>query len=157
MSKKNYLWVREDFRIDDNPALYNICNIQEKIEAFFIYDEKKFKNRSAQRWWLHKTLVNFQNKLNNIGISFKVYADNEILYIKKLIKNEKIENFYYNAIARPDERLIENEIERNLAIYDVNYEKFESNLLQILLALEKKIIHHFKFLLPIGEMLKSSI
>ena len=42
---------------------------------------------------VYKTLVNFQNKLNNIGISFKVYADNEILYIKKLIKNEKIDNF----------------------------------------------------------------
>ena len=75
MPNKNYLWVREDFRIDDNPALYNIFKIDQKIEAFFIYDEKKFKNRSAQRWWLYKTLVNFQNKLNNIGISLKIMTD----------------------------------------------------------------------------------
>ena len=33
-----------------------------------------------------KLLVNFQNKLNNLGISFKIYAENEVQCIKKLIK-----------------------------------------------------------------------
>ena len=39
-----------------------------------------------------KLLVNFQNKLNNVGISFKIYADNEVQCIKKLIKSENIDN-----------------------------------------------------------------
>ena len=46
MPKKNFVWVREDFRMEDNPALYSISNFRQKIYAFFIYDEKKFKNRS---------------------------------------------------------------------------------------------------------------
>ena len=148
MPKKNFLWVREDFRMEDNPALHSISSLEQKIYAFFIYDEKKFKNRSAQQWWLYKTLVNFQNKLNNVGISFKIYADNEVQCIKKLIKNENIDNFYYNTIARPDELLIESEIEKDLTSHDINWKKFESNLLQDPFSVRKKDNTPFQVFTP---------
>jgi len=41
MQKNNFLWVREDFRMEDNPALHSISSLEQKIYAFFIYDEKK--------------------------------------------------------------------------------------------------------------------
>ena len=148
MPKKNFLWIREDFRMEDNPALYSISNFGQKIYAFFIYDEKKFKNRSAQQWWLYKTLVNFQNKLNNLGISFKIYAENEVQCIKKLIKSENIDKFYYNTIARPDELLIESEIEKNLTSHDINWKKFESNLLQDPFSVRKKDNTPFQVFTP---------
>ena len=148
MQKNNYLWVREDFRIDSNPALQNLLGHNGKINIFFAYDKEKFKNRSAQRWWLHKTLVSFQKKLNNIGISFKIYADNEVQCIKKLIKSENIDNFYYNAIFRPDEQLIEKEIEKNLNIHNINYKKSESNLLQDPFAVRKKDNTPFQVFTP---------
>jgi len=148
MQKNNFLWVREDFRMEDNPALHSISSLEQKIYAFFIYDEKKFKNRSAQQWWLYKTLVNFQNKLNNVGISFKIYADNEVQCIKKLIKNENIDNFYYNTIARPDELLIESEIEKDLTSHDINWKKFESNLLQDPFSVRKKDNTPFQVFTP---------
>ena len=134
--------------MEDNPALYSISNFGQKIYAFFIYDEKKFKNRSAQQWWLYKTLVNFQNKLNNLGISFKIYAENEVQCIKKLIKSENIDKFYYNTIARPDELLIESEIEKNLTSHDINWKKFESNLLQDPFSVRKKDNTPFQVFTP---------
>ena len=148
MPKKNFLWVREDFRIEDNSALYNLSIFNKDIYAFYTYDAKKFKDRTAQRWWLFKTLKNFQDKLNNIGIQFKIYADNEIQCIKKLIEKEEINNFYFNSIARPEEILIESEIEKNLTSNNISHKKFESNLLQDPFSVRKKDNTPFQVFTP---------
>ena len=37
MQKKNILWLREDFRLEDNPALYEISKKSEKFTIFYIY------------------------------------------------------------------------------------------------------------------------
>ena len=68
--------------------------------------------------------------------------------IKKLIKNENVDNFYYNTIARPDELLIESEIEKNLTSHDINWKKFESNLLQDPFSVRKKDNTPFQVFTP---------
>ena len=48
MQKKNILWLREDFRLEDNPALYEVSKKSEKFTIFYLYNHKKFEDRSAQ-------------------------------------------------------------------------------------------------------------
>ena len=98
MQKKNILWLREDFRLEDNPALYEISKKSEKFAIFYIYNHKKFEDRSAQRWWLYQSLNNYQKKLGNIGIKLEIYEGNEIDIVKNLIKNENINTFYWNTV-----------------------------------------------------------
>ena len=56
----NLYWVRSDFRVADNYALNEILKQEEKNKALFIYNEKKFSSKNAQRWWLSKTLIQFE-------------------------------------------------------------------------------------------------
>ena len=107
MQKKNILWLREDFRLEDNPALYEITKKNEKFTIFYVYNHKKFEDRSAQRWWLYQSLNNYQKKLGNIGIKLEIYEGNEIDIVKNLIKNENINTFYWNTVFTPQELSIE--------------------------------------------------
>ncbi len=60
MTKKAVVWIREDFRIEDNEALAIASQNHEFVSALYIYNPKNFdKKREAQKWWLSKALENF--------------------------------------------------------------------------------------------------
>ena len=59
-------WIRNDFRFIDNEALNYFRNYDGKKICCYSYNEKKFKDRSAQKWWLYKSLTNFRNNLEEI-------------------------------------------------------------------------------------------
>ncbi len=111
MQKLNILWVREDFRTEDNPALLSIEKDTEKFEVFYAYNSKNFESRSAQRWWLYKSLIKFQEKLSDKGIVFKIFNTDILTVVKELIKKNNINQFYFNKRYEPKEQAIETEVE----------------------------------------------
>ena len=53
MTKKGLVWIREDLRIKDNPALNYATDNDEIVSAFYIYNADLFDGkREAQKWWL---------------------------------------------------------------------------------------------------------
>ena len=57
MTKNAIAWIREDFRIDQNPALSYATQNHENVIALYIYNKTYFDNkREAQKWWLFKSL-----------------------------------------------------------------------------------------------------
>ena len=148
MQKKNILWLREDFRLEDNPALYEVSKKSEKFTIFYIYNHKKFEDRSAQRWWLYQSLNNYQKKLGNIGIKLEIYEGNEIDIVKNLIKNENIDTFYWNTVFTPQELGIEKKVENLLDAKSILYQKFNGNLLQNPFDVKKKDNTHFQVFTP---------
>ena len=148
MQKKNILWLREDFRLEDNPALYEVSKKSEKFTIFYIYNHKKFEDRSAQRWWLYQSLNNYQKKLGNIGIKLEIYEGNEIDIVKNLIKNENINTFYWNTVFTPQELSIEKKVENLLDAKSILYQKFNGNLLQNPFDVKKKDNTPFQVFTP---------
>ena len=52
MTKKAIIWIREDFRIEENEALACATQNHEFVSALYIYNSKNFdKKREAQKWW----------------------------------------------------------------------------------------------------------
>ena len=50
MIKNSIVWIRDDFRLQDNPALSFATNNHEFVSAIYIYDKKEFDNiREAQK------------------------------------------------------------------------------------------------------------
>ena len=71
MIKNSIVWIRDDFRIQDNPALSFATNNHEFVSAIYIYDKKDFDNiREAQKWWISKSLISLKEDLskNNINL-----------------------------------------------------------------------------------------
>ena len=57
MINKAIVWIREDFRINNNPALAYASQQHNLVSAIYIFNPKVFlKKREAQQWWLSKSL-----------------------------------------------------------------------------------------------------
>ena len=65
------VWLRDDFRILKNDALIYASKNHQYVCALYIYKKKDFQKRSAQRWWLFRSLENFKNKLNHFNITLE--------------------------------------------------------------------------------------
>ena len=123
-------WLRNDFRLNDNEALSYLLSNENDNLVFFSYDKEKYKFRSAQKWWLYKTLKIFDKKLSEIGVKFIVESDLECSFLKKIIKNKKITEVCWNKIFSPEEIAIENNIIKLLEKNNIKHKIFSSNLLQ---------------------------
>ena len=73
MSKKiGLFWLRDDFRITKNHGLAEATKNHDQVVVFFLYKNSTYKNQEAQKWWLSKSLINFQKKLNEYNISLEI-------------------------------------------------------------------------------------
>ena len=63
MANTGVVWIREDLRIKNNPALSFATSNHDQVLALYIYDKESFDNkREAQKWWLARSLSNFKNE-----------------------------------------------------------------------------------------------
>ena len=138
MQKKKFLWLREDFRLNDNPAYQAISNSDEKFQIFYSFDEKKFKERSAQRWWLYETLQKLEKQLSEKGILFTIYASDEIVTIKNIARSQTVGSIYCNELYEPNEIKKDLAIEAFLKVKNIDFRKFKGNLLQSPFSIKKK-------------------
>ena len=87
MSDIGLVWIREDFRIENNAALSYATENHETVIAFFIYNNKDYdNNREAQKWWLSKSLENFKQELSNYKINLQIVKGNELDIFSKIKK-----------------------------------------------------------------------
>ena len=79
MTKKAIVWIREDIRIENNEALAYASQNHEFVSALYIYNPKFFdKKREAQKWWLSKSLENFNLDLKKFNISLEIQLGDEL-------------------------------------------------------------------------------
>ena len=64
------VWLREDLRLSDNPALHAAAQRGAPTVVLYVLDDKvagPWATGGAQRWWLHHTLASLQFSLEAIG------------------------------------------------------------------------------------------
>ena len=60
MNKKiGLFWLRDDFRIARNDGLSEATYNHDKV-VVFTYTKEIYKEQQAQKWWLNKSLLNFE-------------------------------------------------------------------------------------------------
>ncbi|HXH55369.1 MAG TPA: deoxyribodipyrimidine photo-lyase [Gammaproteobacteria bacterium] len=99
--KKTLVWLRQDLRLLDNPALYHACALNQPTIIIYILDEAIYPLGGAQCWWLHyslealqKDLLKKQSKL----ILKKGIAENILI---DLIESENISHVFWNRCYEP--------------------------------------------------------
>ena len=69
MSSTGIFWIREDFRIENNPALSFATQNHDNVIALYIYNNNDFDNkREAQKWWVFKSLETLKKELSDYKI-----------------------------------------------------------------------------------------
>ena len=126
-------WLRNDFRLNDNEALSYLLSSENTNFVFFSYDKEKYKFRSAQKWWLYKTLKIFDKKLSEIGVKFIVENDLECSFLEKILKNK--------LSVRQTEDLIKN---LNGIKKDKKFKNIDSDVIKIIDEINKKFDYNLK-------------
>ena len=129
MTKNSIVWIREDFRIEHNPALSYATQNHEGVLALYIYNKSEFDNkREAQKWWISKSLEIFKIQLSKYKINLQILEGDELNIFSKIKKRDDI-SIYWNKIYEPDV------IERGKKIRDifiqnkVKFKYFKGNIL----------------------------
>ena len=104
MSKKiGMFWLRNDFRIRKNSGLAEATKNHDQLVVFYLYKKLTYNNQEAQKWWLSKSLLNFQKRLNDFNVnlqiiktdSFKVFFDQMIKNLVRKFYSNKYRNFFF--------------------------------------------------------------
>ena len=108
MKSTGIFWIREDFRIDNNPALSFATNNHENVIALYIYNNNEFDNkREAQKWWLFKSLESIKTELSKFKINLEILKGDELDIFSKLKKKDNLciyWNKFMNQILYPKEK-----------------------------------------------------
>ena len=102
MTKNAISWIREDFRIENNPALSYATQNHESVLALYIYNRGEFDaKREAQKWWLCKSLEVFKLELSKYKINLQILEGDELEVFSKIKKKDDV-SIYWNKIYEPD-------------------------------------------------------
>ena len=140
-SEITIVWLRNDLRLEDNPALYHANEFAKinnsKISIVYIlenFDLISTDLGSANKWWLHNSLKKFEDnfskhliKRNDFDINlFK--GDPEKIF-SDLIKKFKINGIFWNR--RYEAKCIERDtkIKSKLKALDINIQTFNGKVL----------------------------
>ncbi len=129
MEKKAIVWVREDLRIDNNPALSYASQNHEAVSVLYIYNKKNFDNkREAQKWWLSKSLEFFLNDLKKFNISLEIIAGDELEIFSKIKKNDNVA-IYWSKVYEPGIISKGKKIRDLFLKNEIHYKYFKGNIL----------------------------
>ena len=110
MTQNAVFWLRDDFRIEDNPALSYASSNHNTVSALYIYDKSVFDDkREAQKWWLSRSLEEFKVNLEKYNICLEIVEGNQLSVLKKIKKSDNI-SVYWNKVYEPLEIKKDNEI-----------------------------------------------
>lgn len=120
------VWMRNDFRLSDNPALYHAVQAGVVFPVFIFNDDINVKIGSASRWWLHHSLESLHRDLDG---KLNIYIGNPEKILNALVNKYSIEHVYFNRSYEPEELRQDNLIKKSLQEIGVICKIFHSQLL----------------------------
>ena len=129
MTKKAVVWLRDDLRINDNPALSNASNNHEVVSALYIFNENEFSNkREAQKWWVYKSLENLKSELKKYNINLEILNGDEFKILANIKTKDDI-SIYSNKVYEPAQIDTELKLAKYFSKNEINFSLFKGNIL----------------------------
>ena len=129
MNDTAIIWIRDDFRLKNNPALSYAINNHKSISVVYVYNKDKFDNvREAQKWWISKSLNNFKLDLEKYNIELEIILSEELIFFKKLKSTDNV-SVYWNKVYEPDQLKLDQNIIDVFKKNKINTKCFKGNVL----------------------------
>ena len=148
-NKIGLFWLRNDFRLLKNDGLIEATKNHDLVVVFFLYKEQTYNIQQAQKWWLSKSLINFQKILNRYNISLEVLETTSFkTFFDDLVKRNDFA-FYWNRVYEPDYLKFDNYLIESFKKKDISHKIFKGNTLNELEEVKKgdgtpfKVFTHF--------------
>ena len=149
MDKKiGLFWLRDDFRFKKNYKLIEAKTNHDQVVVFYLYKKDIYKNQEAQKWWLSRSLFNFQKKLNDLNITLQIIETNSFKnFFDKLIKKKDF-SIYWNKVYEPDYLEFDEYLLKTLQNKKISHKRFRGNALNEINEIKKSDGTPFKVFTP---------
>jgi len=129
--QKTIIWLRNDLRLKDNPALYEAAEHGIVIPVY-IFDNKTqndWKLGGASKWWLHHSLVSLAKDFKKFGINLIIRSGNPKEILGKLLIESVADAIFWNRCYEPDSIKRDTDIKKSLEESGIKVKSFNASLL----------------------------
>jgi deoxyribodipyrimidine photo-lyase len=127
-TKPAIIWLRQDLRLEDNPALQAAAN--HPLIAVYIWDEKDpWSPGGASRWWLYKSLHSLRRSFEERGVQLIFRRGSPLQVLNDLVTETKACAIYWNRCYEPYSLSRDQEIKTYLNKAGIPCESFKGSLL----------------------------
>lgn len=88
------VWLRNDLRLEDNPALNAACQTGEVLAVYV--REPQSQQTQARDWWLHHSLKDLEQNLTKNGIPLVYLKGDATEILPKFIQEQKATHLFWN-------------------------------------------------------------
>ena len=162
MAQKNQsapavVWLRNDLRIEDNPALFEARESGRPLALLYILDDDlPHAPGAASRWWLHHSLKSLGEDLEKAGAALTLRRGPTEDVLKDVVKETGAGAVYWNRRYFPDHIDIDKALKTDLKEDDIEVMSFNGNLLREPWEIETQSGGHYKVYSPFWRALQQA-
>lgn len=126
------VWLRDDLRLDDNPALTEAAAMGLPMTVVFIHDEESAGIRplgGASRWWLHHSLSALAASLERAGSRLLLRRGPAASVLRELAAETAAAHLLWNRRYGLPERTVDAAVEKWAGDNGVSSWSYQANLL----------------------------
>jgi len=149
MDKKiGLFWLRDDFRLARNDGLAEATYNHDKVVVFYLYKDQTYKEQQAQKWWLNKSILNFEKKLNELNINLEIVETKSFkIFFDKLVQKNDF-SIYWNKVYEPDFLKFDEYLLSIFKNKNIVFKRFKGNALNEIHEVKKNDGTPFKVFTP---------
>ena len=132
MSGPTLVWLRDDLRLADNPALHAAVTRSEAVIVFYLLDEVSPGFRAhggASRWWLHHSLAALDADLRERGSLLVLRRGDAATEVPRLVADTGASAVLWNRRYGGAPRTVDASLKSSLRDGGVEVASFKANLL----------------------------
>lgn len=133
MSETNtaLVWLRNDLRIADNPALLAACQSADRVVAIYVHETGPDirPTTGAARWWLHESLKAIGASLASLGIALEIHEGDAAAALGRAVKDHSATGVHWNRRYAQGERATDTRIKTELRESGIEAHSYSGNLL----------------------------
>jgi deoxyribodipyrimidine photo-lyase len=159
MKAPTLVWIRNDLRLHDNPAIFEAVLRGGPVVLFYVFDEN-FQSElvpgGASRVWLEHSLEAFGREAKRRGFVWLIREGNPVDIIKALTLESKATHLYWNRRYEPEGVRADKEIEEVLGQEGMIIHTFRGNLIAEPWQLTNKKGKPFQVFTPFWQAFKNA-
>tara|TARA_A200000113_G_scaffold28404_1_gene23751 strand:+ start:344 stop:1759 length:1416 start_codon:yes stop_codon:yes gene_type:complete len=132
---KSLVWLRNDLRMDDNPALRHACTQSNEVHCIYIFsnNQNQLHNQAnCKTEFIISNLIDLNKSLNKINIPLTVinsndFNDNELKIIE-IVNERGINKVFWNNMFGEDEQLRDLNVSEMLTQKNIEFETFNDQV-----------------------------
>ena len=130
MAQHTLVWIRDDLRLGDNPALQAALQ-SDRATALYVTetDAGHRPDGGASRWWRAESLGLFKRDLSRVGIELRIETGDAGVLLPQVAAEIGVDNVVWNRRYDPHGRNVDASIKTDLASRGLQVKSYPGNVL----------------------------